>query len=1031
MIPLSLILKGIYSYREEQQIDFTRLTEANIFGIFGAVGSGKSTILEAISFALYGETERLNQRDNRNYNMMNLKSDELLIDFIFKTGYQDGEYRFIAKGKRNSKAFEKVGTFERTAYKKSFDSWEPIDVLSVEKIIGLSYDNFRRTVIIPQNQFQEFLQLGDKDRTQMMKELFHLQRFELDDKVKVLEAKNNEARTICTARMAQIGPVTEEEIILSEEQLKAIRTNIADEDKVIKEKQKAELEFKNLKELLDRVSTQQQKVTGLQSNSDSVKELERQLKEYEYCLLNFKNLIDNHQSLKKSISAQQADIRVQQNKQQGLQKQLKENETVFTRVKNDFENREQLNTRGDELNKVISIKKLEAEEKVLDERILKGNNVLIDVQTKIAALNEEQNLKRASLAKLKKNADDVVLISTVREWFIIKNGIEQNILKAKKEKNELENEIKAGRDKQLKLFSKNIKEIVGPVPSDSSSFELTALLENAIAALKKEVLDIIDRLHHLNAQNKLEEYASSLKEGELCPICGATEHPHILNITDVKTAIQTAQNDKSLCSQKVDMLDDTLKKFSSSITQLEGHQKNLEKLNIKLAADEAQLKKHNEKFTWNNFDRGDEAALEKAFAKAQKDRNQITELDEALIKLSAALEEESKLSKKYEDGLKGVTEEKARKSSAISTLHSQLKISDYSSFSTNTEVVLQQEMTNLKNQYELAGKEFQRIDTIISQLKNEDSQLKGSIEAGLKNLGAAQDSLTEIETAINQKLKDSAYSSLDQVEALLKSNFNIEEERKKINSYNLQLHSAQEQLSLLQEQAAGKIYEDHQHQVLINEINELQKVLDAHIAERERLINLIKSQKESLALLQKLQQQLDELNLRKEDINTLKQLFKAGGFVNYISSVYLQNLCNEANERFYQLTRQKLKLEINENNNFQVRDFMNNGQVRSVKTLSGGQTFQAALSLALALADSIQTLTKSRQNFFFLDEGFGSLDKESLQIVFDTLQTLRKENRVVGVISHVEEMQLEIDTYLKITNDEERGSIISPSWVKN
>jgi exonuclease SbcC len=128
------------------------------------------------------------------------------------------------------------------------------------------------------------------------------------------------------------------------------------------------------------------------------------------------------------------------------------------------------------------------------------------------------------------------------------------------------------------------------------------------------------------------------------------------------------------------------------------------------------------------------------------------------------------------------------------------------------------------------------------------------------------------------------------------------------------------------------------------------------------------------------------------------------------------------------LTRQKLSLEITDDNNFQVRDFMNGGKVRSTKTLSGGQTFQAALSLALALADNIQKITESNQNFFFLDEGFGSLDKESLSDVFETLKALRKENRIVGVISHVEEMQQEIEVHLKIENLKERGSIIRQSW---
>ncbi|HBO73155.1 MAG TPA: hypothetical protein DD653_00500 [Marinilabiliales bacterium] len=177
--------------------------------------------------------------------------------------------------------------------------------------------------------------------------------------------------------------------------------------------------------------------------------------------------------------------------------------------------------------------------------------------------------------------------------------------------------------------------------------------------------------------------------------------------------------------------------------------------------------------------------------------------------------------------------------------------------------------------------------------------------------------------------------------------------------------------------------------------------------------------------LQELNHQKGQLEARASNLKTLKQLFKANGFVNYISTVYLQNLCADANDRFYRLSGQRLSLEITEDNSFQVRDFMNDGKVRHVKTLSGGQTFQAALSLALALADSVHRDHGTSENFFFLDEGFGSLDKESLQLVFDTLKTLRKENRMVGIISHVDELQQEIDTCLKITNSENSGSLIT------
>ena len=98
-----------------------------------------------------------------------------------------------------------------------------------------------------------------------------------------------------------------------------------------------------------------------------------------------------------------------------------------------------------------------------------------------------------------------------------------------------------------------------------------------------------------------------------------------------------------------------------------------------------------------------------------------------------------------------------------------------------------------------------------------------------------------------------------------------------------------------------------------------------------------------------------------------------------------------------------------------------------LKTLSDGQKFQASLALALALADGIQQKLRLDQHFFFIDEGFGSLDKDSLQVVFETLSSLRQEKRCVGVISHVEELQQEIQTYLLIQRTDS-GSHITKSW---
>jgi exonuclease SbcC len=245
MIPIKLSIKGLYSYRETQVVDFTKLTEASIFGIFGKVGSGKSSILEAITFALYGDTERMNKSgDDRNYNMMNLRSDELLIDFECRAGKDNHLYRFTVKGRRNSKKFDDVKTFERKTYQwmPEISDWAPIEVENAsEKIIGLSYENFKRTIIIPQGRFQEFIELPLSKRTQMMNEIFQLERFDLAAKVKVLKETNEKQLEHLNGKIAQLGQSTPEQLEAVKDQILALQTllglkNQALNDKVADEK---------------------------------------------------------------------------------------------------------------------------------------------------------------------------------------------------------------------------------------------------------------------------------------------------------------------------------------------------------------------------------------------------------------------------------------------------------------------------------------------------------------------------------------------------------------------------------------------------------------------------------------------------------------------------------------------------------------------------------------------------------------------------------------------------------------------------
>ena len=155
----------------------------------------------------------------------------------------------------------------------------------------------------------------------------------------------------------------------------------------------------------------------------------------------------------------------------------------------------------------------------------------------------------------------------------------------------------------------------------------------------------------------------------------------------------------------------------------------------------------------------------------------------------------------------------------------------------------------------------------------------------------------------------------------------------------------------------------------------------------------------------------------------MQKLFKAAGFVEYVASIYLQQLCDHANHRFHRMTRNQLSLQLN-GGSFEIVDYLNDGKSRSVKTLSGGQAFQVSLCLALALAESVQANSKANRNFFFIDEGFGTQDSESVNIVFETLQGLVKENRIVGIISHVEELKERMPISIQVEKNLETGSLI-------
>ncbi|NLX80961.1 MAG: SMC family ATPase, partial [Proteiniphilum sp.] len=330
---------------------------------------------------------------------------------------------------------------------------------------------------------------------------------------------------------------------------------------------------------------------------------------------------------------------------------------------------------------------------------------------------------------------------------------------------------------------------------------------------------------------------------------------------------------------------------------------------------------------------------------------------------------------------------------------------------------LKEKNDSTERQYKILNSDITDIDkTIASQ--------KTSVDSLLKRIKITKDIVSELTNDMESKLYSEGYESAKSVEDILSQKIDVAKERAVINKFTIEFETLKNQIKDLEDKLAKEEYDNskfeeqeiawHTSKHKLDESNNRMIKLKSDL---ERLNKLLAEKKELIK-----EQEL--LSKRADNLRIMTNLFKAQGFVQYVSSIYLAQLCDHANERFRRMTRNQLRLQINENNDFEIVDYLNEGRSRSVKTLSGGQAFQVSLSLALALAESVQTNAKADKNFFFIDEGFGTQDSDSVNIVFETLLNLNKENKIVGIISHVEELKERIPMTLTVIKDQERGSLI-------
>ncbi len=1012
MLPILLSIEGLYSYQEKQTIDFTELTQAGLFGIFGSVGSGKSSILEAISFVLYGDTERLNKTDKRAYNMMNLKSNQTMIDFEF-LNFENRKFRFVAQWKRR-KNFDDTTPIERTAYEWKDENWVPMDSADGAMVTNLSYPNFRRTIIIPQGQFKEFLELKGKDRSEMMKEIFYLNKFDLGPKVGNLQAANNRKLENLRGALSGFESISSEALGLKQREVEDAKVTLAqtkEDFQVLQQKVQSLQEFKDKRIELDQKEAQ---FTELNSKKARIQQQERDLNRYERTSHAFREPLAFLQSLN---NEREALIHRIENFQSIKERQLQEIDVVekeIAEVQYDYLNLNVLRGQAEDYKLIIQIKENNKKEKELETRLIKGTPFVERTKESEVVLNQKLEEAEERLAELKSEKIDTSQLIEMEKWYHLKDSLLQKVGQVQDEIQQLTQEITEEQSQYHKhgYTEDNWGQMIGN--------ELK-LIENNFNKLR-------DQETQLQVQAKLSQFATDLLPGMPCPLCGALDHPEPMVATHVQEELNKIRLNKQELEEQRHSFQSLKEEFGKSSFGLGSKRLRLEQKNIEAENHRSQLETHISQFNWVGYSSEDDGA----FA-TQKERikqsEQVTQVLENEIKqLRIDLQKNRENVQKFEKELDNIKAEIAVVQGVSTHSKNSLQQLKYQEFEDleleevrRSRLNLDQKIIHIESLYLTLTQKLNTLKTKLAEIAGQYSSAKDQLSSYNQQIKVRQEQLAKL-------LREFNFADITQVQQIIQRPMPVEQLRRDIQQFFVRLEVLETQINSLRDFLKDKQYSEEDLETSV-------KLFEFKKEELELQLSLTGGLEKELAQLtleigkkEKLLEEFDQLNLRASNLKVLENLFKGNGFVNYVSSIHLRQMCEMANERFHRLTRNQLSLTINDNNEFEVIDYLNNGYKRSVKTLSGGQGFQASLCLALALAENIQSLNKADRNFFFIDEGFGTQDSDSINTVFDTLQYLHHENRVVGIISHVEELKERIPRSVTVVKDSERGSKIETSW---
>ena len=1070
MKPIRLTMQAFGSYGEKTEIDFQK--GGDFFLISGDTGSGKSTIFDAMMFALYGEVSTVGINKDKKKNE---KLDEMLSQFVDvqKTKpYASLVFTAYQHGQEETYTVRRTPRYTRPAKRgdaKLQDERETVELLmpdgsqypgklsdtnrKIEELVGLTADQFRKVVMIAQGEFMDFLRAGSKEKTELLRDLLKTDYYyQLSERLKTLAKEKNTAAKTQRANMSFFAG-------------RAVTEGLPEEDALALEAAKGtvitakELQPEQVDALVDvlsdvcaRLEMQQRELAQRQTTAqverdecmkrieaakplmDRFEELESAEKTLQECAAQADEIEKKRGLIGKIRDAWAIEPKYQRMKdaQKALtdaQRELAAKQQELPQLKQTAADAAVLHQQMEKTKDAATTQCAEVETKV--EKALKTFDALEQAEKALRQAEEADAKAKANAESAKKALDDF----KKQEDAWRKQEAELQGAEAAYEVCKQQNQQYRDLKKSLEDLHGNQKDVQEKARQAAAAKDAYASATQKYQRAQNEYDDY--RLAFLNAQAGL--LARELVSGKPCPVCGALEHPAPCQLTQENQQLNREQLERrrKAADDAAKAQEEKAKESESAQVKLTERQKAAEEAERKLVENARNIRENVPMATAADVEAMLTAWLPELQSASKSVQAKVDALKKVRENLDGAKAERDKLEKAAADAQETAKSTAVKKAEAEKTWKLHQEELSASPYRTREDAVAQ------RTQAQEAKQKAEAAASQAAEKERQAQKAETDCETQIRRLNEEMPQKQANAEEFNQQYQQTmAEKSLDETQwQALTANYDAEEPdrlQKKVNDFDQKKNTAETQCTTAQSAIAGREKPDMAKLEAASKAAEsaLKEVSDALKAAE----NLHSGNANVLKDLRKGREPLAEACKAANTAQHLSDVMagtESGNRMNletFVQRSYMEKILCDANRRFRDMSNGQFELKLinvedagegkNKGLDLEVYSIVT-GKTRSVNTLSGGESFMAALSLALGMADQIQAATAAiHLDVMFIDEGFGSLSDNARNEAVNILKEMAGKQRQIGIISHVSELKDEIENQLIVKKDD-RGSHIS------